>query len=172
VSVSQLTNRTAELTVAGQTMTRISSFGEDACGEIYLCSLDGNSVHKIVPRIAPPQTNLGYGELATNNLVPRLAFCGPFAPTTELVLEHAPGSCLAVLVLGSSNNPTVVADVGLVVPYPPDVLTGLIVTDGNGRYSTALPSVGPWLVYCQWVLLDASNPQPFVLSNAVRLVMP
>jgi len=172
VSVSQLTNRTAELTVTGQTMTRVSSFGEDACGEIYLCSLDGNSVHKIVPRTAPAQTNLGFGELASNNLIPHLAFCGPFAPATELVLEHAPGTSLACLILGSSNNPTLVPDVGLVVPYPQDIITGVIVTDPNGRYSTPLPSVGPWLVYCQWVLLDASNPQPFVLSNAVRLVMP
>jgi glucose/arabinose dehydrogenase len=172
MSVSQLTNRTAELTVAGQTMTRISSFGEDACGEIYLCSLDGNSVHKIVPRTPSPMTDLGGGELTSNNLIPRLAFCGPFAPTTELVLENAPGTSLAVLVLGAQNNPTPVPDIGLVVPYPPDIISGVIVTDSNGRYSAPLPSFGPQTIYCQWVLLDPTNPGPFVLSNAVRLVMP
>ena len=171
-TVTQLTNRTAELTVAGQIMTRVSAFGEDACGEIYLCSLDGNSVHKIVPRVAPPQTDLGFGELATNNLIPHLAFCGGFTPTTELVLEHAPGACFAALILGSQNNPTVVADVGLVVPYPADVITGIVQTGPDGRYGTPLPSFGPWIVYCQWVLLDPTNPAPFVLSNAVRLVMP
>ncbi|MBK8100957.1 MAG: PQQ-dependent sugar dehydrogenase [Planctomycetes bacterium] len=170
-TVSAITNRTAELSVTGQTMTAITSFGEDACGEIYICTL-GGGVHKIVPRNGAPMTNLGFGELASNNIIPRLAFCGPFAPTTELILENAPGVSVAALVLGSNNNPTQVPDVGLVVPYPPDIITGAIVTDANGRYATPLPTVGSWVVHCQWVLLDPANPQPFVLSNAVRLVMP
>lgn len=172
VTVAQLTNRTAELTVSGQTMTGITSFGEDACGEIYLCSLNGNSVHKIVPRAGTPMTDLGFAEMLSNGLPPRLGFCGAFAPTTELVLENCPGISLAALVLSGQNNPTVVPDVGLVVPYPPDVISGVIVTDAGGRYSTPIPSFGPWTVHCQWVVLDPANIGPFVLSNAVRLVMP
>ena len=45
--VTQLTNRTAEIN-APQPFT-ISSFGEDALGELYFCSLDGGGVFKIVP---------------------------------------------------------------------------------------------------------------------------
>lgn len=171
-AVTQFTNRTAELTVSGQLMTSPTSFGEDAAGEIYLCSLDGNSVHKIVPRSGTPMTDLGYSELLSNGLPPRLQFCGGFTPTTELVLENCPGISLAALVLSAQNNPTQVPDVGLVVPYPPDVISGVIVTDSNGRWTQPIPSFGPWTVHCQWVVLDPANIGPFVLSNAVRLVMP
>ncbi len=50
VSVSQFTNRTAELAVAGQTINSIVSFGEDANGEIYICDQTGGELYKIVPR--------------------------------------------------------------------------------------------------------------------------
>ena len=74
--------------------------------------------------------------------------------------------------LGAQNNPTPVPDIGLVVPYPPDLISGVIAADNNGRFSAPVPSFGPQTVYCQWVVLDPANPGPFVLSNAVRLVMP
>ncbi|MBK8099069.1 MAG: PQQ-dependent sugar dehydrogenase [Planctomycetes bacterium] len=171
-AVTAFTDRTAELTVAGQTMTSPSSFGEDGCGELYICSLNGNSVHKIVPRAGSPATELGFGEPSSNGLIPRLGFCGGFTPTTELLLENCPGVCLAALVLSARNNPTQVPDIGLVVPYPPDLITGAVVTDVNGRYATPIPSVGAWVVNAQWVILDTASINPFVVSNAVRLVMP
>ena len=45
----EITDRTAELTPAGFTIGDISSFGEDAYGELYICDLAGGEVFKIVP---------------------------------------------------------------------------------------------------------------------------
>lgn len=57
-----VTSRTAELTPGGGlSITSISSFGEDAQGEIYLCDLNGGEVFKIIPR--------GIGDLNGDDLV-------------------------------------------------------------------------------------------------------
>lgn len=50
VQVSAVTNRTAELTPdAPQTLDTITSFGEDAAGEIYICDFGGGEIYRIVP---------------------------------------------------------------------------------------------------------------------------
>jgi glucose/arabinose dehydrogenase len=55
VMVSEFTDRTAELAPGGGLSIRgISSFGEDAAGEIYICDLSGGEVFKIVPDGVPP----------------------------------------------------------------------------------------------------------------------
>ncbi|MHC5110072.1 MAG: PQQ-dependent sugar dehydrogenase [Planctomycetota bacterium] len=49
-AVTDLIDRTEELAPgAGLSIGSISSFGEDACGEIYVCDLAGGEVFKIVP---------------------------------------------------------------------------------------------------------------------------
>ncbi len=48
--VTELINRTAELTPAGGSLATIVSFGEDARGELYMASLGQDIVYKIVPR--------------------------------------------------------------------------------------------------------------------------
>jgi len=51
-SVTQLTNRTAELAPGGGlSIGSISSFGENAAGEIYICDLYGGGVFKIVASV-------------------------------------------------------------------------------------------------------------------------
>lgn len=51
-SVSNQTNRTSELAPGGGlSITSISSFGEDALGEMYICDTFGGEVFKILPRI-------------------------------------------------------------------------------------------------------------------------
>lgn len=56
VSVTNFENRTAELDPATFSITSISSFGEDAAGEIYICDLLGGEVFKIIPVSAPEPT--------------------------------------------------------------------------------------------------------------------
>ena len=52
--VGNFEDRTSELDPAGPlTITDISSFGEDAFGEIYICDLSGGEVFKIVPAETP-----------------------------------------------------------------------------------------------------------------------
>ena len=65
-AVTAFTNRTTQLDPPGTaTITSVSSFGEDAAGELYVCDLLGGEVFKIVPtapnaaatltRTTPPQ---------------------------------------------------------------------------------------------------------------------
>ncbi|UCG33591.1 MAG: PQQ-dependent sugar dehydrogenase, partial [Phycisphaerales bacterium] len=54
VTVSEFTDRTAELDPPGAlAITSITSFGEDAFGELYICDL-GGEVFRIVPAVANP----------------------------------------------------------------------------------------------------------------------
>jgi glucose/arabinose dehydrogenase len=48
--ISELTDRTAELTPPGGTLGHVVSFGQDAAGELYMTSYSPNAVLKIVPR--------------------------------------------------------------------------------------------------------------------------
>lgn len=55
VSISEFTNRTDELApIDGLDIRSISSFGEDASGEMYICDLTGGEVFRIVPAGSPP----------------------------------------------------------------------------------------------------------------------
>jgi glucose/arabinose dehydrogenase len=49
-SVQEITDRTAELAVAGQTIDGVVSFGEDAAGELYICDQNGGEIYRIVSR--------------------------------------------------------------------------------------------------------------------------
>jgi glucose/arabinose dehydrogenase len=57
VTMSEFTERTAELDPPGSlTIASVSSFGEDAFGELYICDL-GGAVLKIVPATANPDSD-------------------------------------------------------------------------------------------------------------------
>jgi len=63
--VQDLTSRTAELAVPGQTIDGVVSFGEDARGELYICDQVGGEIYKIVPRC--PADCDGIGGLTGND---------------------------------------------------------------------------------------------------------
>ncbi|GMU80867.1 MAG: hypothetical protein AMXMBFR47_07380 [Planctomycetota bacterium] len=54
--LTDVVNRTVELTPPGGVLASLSGFGRDAYGEIYFCSLSG-PVYKILPAVAPPDCN-------------------------------------------------------------------------------------------------------------------
>src|SRR5262249_34996499 len=61
-SVTQLTNRTAELAPGGGlSINSITSFGEDANGELYICD-QGGEIFKIIPRSPPTVDCNGNGQ--------------------------------------------------------------------------------------------------------------
>jgi glucose/arabinose dehydrogenase len=71
--VTELTDRTVELEPAGApTIDFISSFGEDAAGELYICDLLDGEVYKIVPAgvsgvgVGPPPAALSLGHATPN----------------------------------------------------------------------------------------------------------
>lgn len=89
--LAQVTDRTTELAPgAGMSITSITSFGEDAAGEIYICKRGSNSsntgeVYKIVPavvngagstagnpllQLGPPSPNPGTGEVSFSVALP------------------------------------------------------------------------------------------------------
>ncbi|HEY3296365.1 MAG TPA: PQQ-dependent sugar dehydrogenase [bacterium] len=84
---SDFQERTAELAPGGgQTIQAISSFGEDAQGELYICDLNQGSVFKIVPRAtstgsARDDPPTGFRLYANNP--------NPFNPVTQVSFDLA-----------------------------------------------------------------------------------
>jgi hypothetical protein len=71
-SLTNVTDRTAELApVGGFTIESVSSFGEDAWGELYICDL-GGEVFKVVPA-----SSTSTEEGTASVLVPTLEIIGP-----------------------------------------------------------------------------------------------
>jgi len=58
VTVSNFTDRTAEVIGTGGPISSIASFGEDAAGELYLCDASGGRVYKIVSTTPVADCNL------------------------------------------------------------------------------------------------------------------
>lgn len=79
-NVNNFTNRTEELAPGGGLfISSISSFGEDARGEIYICDLFGGEVFKIVP-VDPTISTADLdcsGEVGVNDLLILLLSWGP-----------------------------------------------------------------------------------------------
>lgn len=84
-----VTDRTAQLAPGGGlSITSISSFGEDASGEMYICDLNGGEVFKIVPG-APANDLCANATLVSN---------GPTAFTTASATTDGPdegGACFS-----------------------------------------------------------------------------
>jgi hypothetical protein len=98
VTVSNFTDRTAELVGTGGAISTIASFGEDALGELYLCDASGGRVYKIVSTAPIQDCNANLisdacdiatgGSLDANlNGIPDECECapGPFATCTGKV---------------------------------------------------------------------------------------
>ncbi len=170
-SVTQLTNRTTELVPNAGSIGQVTSFGEDSCGEIYLCDLDGD-VFKIVPAGPPAAVNLGFATPGSNGR-PTFELCGMLGAgqTAELILRNAPPATAAALVLSTANQPTPLA-FGTVVPVPPQIVQPFI-TDGGGRVQfTVTGGLGPAVIYGQWGILDSGVPTGITLSNALQVTFP
>ncbi|MEY4672907.1 MAG: hypothetical protein RL148_691 [Planctomycetota bacterium] len=172
IATTNFTTRTTELRPTPTTsITSISSFGQDACGELYIVSLAG-SVHKIVPVTPNPTANLGFGEVGSSGIKPYFAACGQFSPDLELRLENAPANTAGILFFSLNNQPTPIAGIGTFVPFPVQGQLPLVFTDARGRYTTTLPDFGQYTIYGQWGLIDTALTSGVVLSNAAQIVLP
>jgi len=168
-AVTELTEWTASLNPARR---RISSFGEDACGELYFTELGGRVV-RIAPTAPPPGTNLGFGKTGGNGVEPVFEVCGRLEPglSADFILRDAPAAAAAALFLSPSNNPTLFF-FGTLVPVPV-VLAAPFTTDGHGRVQlTVAGFAGPGTIYGQWVVLDAGATQGIGISNALQISVP
>jgi len=99
---TQFTNRTAQLDPPGAiSIASISSFGEDACGEILIVDRNGGEIFKIVPQT--PQTTglMAYGTGTPGCSGPHaMGASGPpvvFDPCFEINASNAPPNAAGVL---------------------------------------------------------------------------
>ncbi|MCB9868467.1 MAG: PQQ-dependent sugar dehydrogenase [Planctomycetes bacterium] len=166
-TMSEFKERTSELSWSGP----ISAFGEDDCGELYVCNYStSGSVHKIVASAPAPAVDLGYGKVGGNGLVPEFSACGLLGSgsSAQLRLFDAPPQALVLLWVGNASNPTPLFG-GTVVPVP--VLgEALLVADSEGRVVFTIPGGGgPQSLFAQYLILDPGATSGIGISNALRV---
>ncbi len=173
-AVTNFTDRTAELAPGGgQSITSVSSFGEDASGELYLTDLGGGEVFKIVANAPSASVDIGFGKTNDIGVEPVLYACGLLdsAHTAELRLRHAPANAVT-LTFASLNAVQQPTSGGTLLP---DINTSLVFalnTDADGGWT--IPAVpgggGPLTVIVQNLQADPNATFNVGFSNAIRLV--
>jgi len=154
----------------------ITSFGEDADGELYIVDRGGfntGEVYKIVPAV--PFVGLG-GALAGGLGEPVLTGDGPLTAgsTITLALTNAAPSSSASLFIGFSQLDAPFKG-GTLVPTP-DILIPGLPTDGSGElvlsstWPAGVPS-GTELFYQHWID-DPSGPKGLTASNGLVSTTP
>jgi glucose/arabinose dehydrogenase len=169
VTKTDFQERTNELAPGGGlNINSITSFGEDAEGEIYIVD-QGGEVFKIVPNAPAPAVDLGFGKIGGNGLVPELSMCGLLdsGNSADIRLRDAPPLTLAALFVGFTNNPTPGFG-GTLVPVPPFCIH-VYGTDANGDLTLTAPGGGGVFdVFLQYLILDAGATTGMGLSNAIQ----
>lgn len=169
-TVVELRDRTTELVPGVGLINEISSFGEDARGELYVVDHFDGEIFKIVALDGGPAVDLGLGKTGSNGEIPFFEVCGRLerGASAEFILRRAPANTPAVLVLSLTNTPIQIWG-GTLVPIPPTV-TLPVATDPSGRVSIPVRGApGRSTVYGQWVMYDAGASFGFGISNALRI---
>ncbi len=134
VSVSNFQNRTAEIVGTGGPLSTISSFGEDAYGELYICDLSGGRVYKIVDAAGVKDCNsnsisdacdieVGTSLDANQNQIPDECECSPL-PVVYCTPKQNSLGCLPVVSFEGTPK--------LVGPYPFVIQASLELNNMNG----------------------------------------
>jgi glucose/arabinose dehydrogenase len=168
--VTDLTDRTTELAPGGGlAINSITSFGEDWRGEVYIVD-GGGEVFKIVPGVTPPTTDLGFGKVGSNGLVPEFTGCGLLDAGKEatFLLQHAPPSTPCALLISSTVNPQPIWG-GTVAPWPVEFAVPLM-TSAAGTHEFLLPGgMGSFVLNGQYLLRDVGASFDAGFSNALRV---
>ncbi len=149
----------------------LTSFGEDAYGEIYYCA--GSNVYKIVPDGILSNNDAGPGSQGSNGLTPIYEACGVsgLGNTTTLLLRDAPANSNAAVIFGVASNPVTlpIPGFGDLVPVPVSFQIPLT-TDADGEASFEVPGgVTALPVYHQAAIIDLGIGG-VTLSNALFTV--
>ncbi len=170
-TLTDLADRTAELAPGGVfSIDLISSFGEDADGELYVVDV-GGEIFRIVPAAGSPFAALGSETPGTGGVAPVLEGCGPLSSgTTSLVrLREAAPSAPAVALLALATSPFPFFG-GTVLPDPVSGTVVLFTTDASGAFEVALAGgAGPVDAFLQCGVVDPGALGGIALSNALRM---
>lgn len=170
---SDFMDRTAELDPAGPlAINSITSFGEDADGEIYIVDR-GGEIFKIVADGPAPFVDLGFAKPGTGGVDPVLEVCG-LTGTGQIAilrLRKAFPSTLVLLYLSAFQNPvnglggTLVPDITLSVNFA---------LNSNAEGQLFIPFAGgggPVDVYAQYLISDPGATFNVSFSNAVKVTL-
>jgi glucose/arabinose dehydrogenase len=173
VNKTNFQDRTASLDPSGpQSINDITSFGEDAGGELYIVDR-GGEIFKILPDAPSSFEDLGFGKSGTGNVVPILEVCGQTGSGDEalLRLRKANPFSLALFLLSFDQNP--VSKFGGTIL--PDFMTGFIIelsTSSKGNIFIPFDGGGgPVDVYAQYLIQDPGATQGVAFSNAVKVMI-
>lgn len=166
-----MTNRTSELrprNSSTRSVGRISSFGQDNDGEIYICDYSDGEIWKIVPRLLPPVRDLGNAKRGANGL-PVFDACGLLyrGSSAQFTLSSAAPNTVAVLIMSTTNMPVTIFG-GTLVPWPPLPVV-VFPTDARGSTSFPVPGGNPGTAYAQFLILDTQATQSWAFSNALEV---
>lgn len=111
VPAGSVTNRTAELAPGGGlSISSISSFGEDAAGELYICDMSGGEVFKIVPSAAQTTGIVSYGAGTPGCYGPHVltASCPPTLnnPVFQVTCSNTLPGALGLGIVSTGSLPT------------------------------------------------------------------
>jgi glucose/arabinose dehydrogenase len=167
-----LQEHTADINPPGQTMQQLSTFGEDARGELYVANLAGGRVWRIEPEPPSPVTDIGGGQPGGNGMTPLYELCGTLLMGTpnEVVLRRAAPNATAVLLVATRTN-GVTLPIGTIL-VDPIVEMHWFTTDTAGEVGFSFDGRPPPTLFTQWVVFDPSAPMGAGISNALQLDFP
>jgi len=171
--IANFQERTAELRPSSGAIGRITSFGEDARGELHIVGRNG-SIYRVMAAGTPVATNLGFGTVGSNGEVPVFEVCGLLGVglSAEFILRKAPPTTSVSLVLSTSNNPVNLPPWGTLVPTPPQLIAPFV-TSSEGRVQfTVQGAAGPAMIYGQWLVLDLASTNGLTFSDALEINFP
>ncbi len=167
--------RTSELDPPGATsIGRVSAFGEDADGELYMCDLQFNRIYKLVPD--GPFLGLGdaYPGVSGDPVLYGTGGVGAGDPGS-LHVRNAVPSKLAVAFASLTNTPANFFG-GQLIPGLPLVLSLNLFTDGAGEIDLGWTDLGtnpPGLnIFIQFGFDDPAAMFGVSLSNAIMVTLP
>lgn len=172
LNLTEFQNRTTEVDPPGSdSIESITSFGEDASGELYVVDR-GGEIFKVVPDAPDAFVDLGFAKAGTGGVEPVLEVCGQTASGDQawLRLRKAAPSSLALFIFSVDQNP-VMKFGGTILPSVPTGIKFFLSTNNKGNLFVPFNGGGgPVDIYAQYLISDPGATFGVSFSNAVKVM--